>query len=358
LVLFIDLDGSDLPFASTRSLTSMLGQLRDGLGGRPHAFPSSVALCRRTELLSCQAAADDPPPPETAGPFSAAGKRVPAGNFTPGARITAGHVDAARERLILAMAPDLRAAADQVGQPYLQDVLEPLLAGRLSEDDDAAMVSLLRYGGLVTGGRPVRITNPIYREVITRLLRPAPGEPASAGPPSLVLPDGRLDLPRLMNAYLAFLKDVPALPGGYNGFYFMDLLRRLLGDDGHCDPHPAGSATISVLTHKSHGPDHLKRLAVEYKVWRKGRPDPLPRRPPATRPLPAPAPPGRRHPGHLRRPPRGRPGPRALWHHHGARPLRRGHHRAARLITGGVTEAREQVMMPGHGASHPGGCWR
>jgi hypothetical protein len=42
------------------------------------------------------------------------------------------------------------------------------------------------------------------------------------------------------------------------------------------DPSPYNSGHISVLITKSHGPHHLKHTAVEYKLWRKGRPDPLP----------------------------------------------------------------------------------
>ncbi len=69
------------------------------------------------------------------------------------------------------------------------------------------------------------------------------------------------------------------IPGGapqYSELSFMNLLRRRLNDDGHFDPQHIGSGRINVLVHKSNGAGHLKHVAVECKVWRKGRPDPLP----------------------------------------------------------------------------------
>jgi hypothetical protein len=89
-------------------------------------------------------------------------------------------------------------------------------------------VSVLRHFGVAASGSPVRVANPIYREAITRLLASRP-----ASPPSLVLPDGRLDLPRLMDEYMTSVEQLPGLGGWYGGFALMNHLRRRLNDDGH-----------------------------------------------------------------------------------------------------------------------------
>jgi hypothetical protein len=318
LVLFLDLDGIGMMWGST-SFTGMVGQLRDGFSDRPDAFPSSIVLCRREDVRHYQAASgDDPSQLETAGPFSPAVESIRVGNFTssdvqalygqhteetgqeftpeaverafgytqgepwlvnalagevidnmgvePAVRITAGHIDAAKERLILGLVPDLESAASQLNEFYVQRILEPLIAGRLSEQDDDAIVSFLQYFGMVAADRPVRVANPIYREAIVRILESRPQEANTASPPSLVLPDGRLDLPRLMDEYITSMEKIPGRAGWYSGLSFMNLLRRRLNDDEHFDPHPIESGRINVLVHNSHGADHLTQVAVEYKV--------------------------------------------------------------------------------------------
>ena len=86
--------------------------------------------------------------------------------------ITAAHVDTAKERLILARATHLDSLASKLNEPRVRKVIEPMIAGTLPDvdavyDDDVAYVRDL---GLVAQGSPVRIANPIYREVIVRVL--------------------------------------------------------------------------------------------------------------------------------------------------------------------------------------------
>jgi hypothetical protein len=308
LVLLFDVDGIGAIWGGASS-TAMMGQLRDGFSDRPDAFPCSIVLWGP-------------------GAFSPELESIGVGNFTlddvqalygqhteetgqqfteeavnrafgytqgqpwlvnhlardiidhvgaePAVPITAGHVDAAKERLILSLAPDLASTAGQLNDSYARRILKPLIAGRLSEEDDHAFVPFLRYFGVVAADSPIRVANPIYREAIVQILDALPEEPITAAPPSLVLPDGRLDLPRLMDEYLTAMDRTPGGSRSYGEFFFMHQLRRMLNDDGHFDPHPIGSGRIHVLVHKSHGTDQLKHVAVESKVWRKGRPDPLP----------------------------------------------------------------------------------
>ena len=109
--------------------------------------------------------------------------------------ITAAHVDEAKERLILARATHLDSLAARLNEPRVRKFVEPLIAGDLIEadpayDDDASYVRDL---GLIGQGRPLAIANPIYREVIVRVLGGRAQDSVLADPRSFVLPDGRLD---------------------------------------------------------------------------------------------------------------------------------------------------------------------
>jgi hypothetical protein len=86
--------------------------------------------------------------------------------------ITAEHIDEAKERLILAGQTHLYSLMDKLSEPRVCRIIEPLIAGHFlpvdgTYNDDLAY---LRDLGLIQRGRPVRIANPIYREVIVRVL--------------------------------------------------------------------------------------------------------------------------------------------------------------------------------------------
>ncbi|MFR0359550.1 ATP-binding protein [Streptomyces sediminimaris] len=81
--------------------------------------------------------------------------------------VTAEHVDEAKERLILARATHLDSLAARLGEDRVRRIVQPLIAGELllptdTYDDDLAYVRDL---GLVAPDAPVRVANPIYKEV-------------------------------------------------------------------------------------------------------------------------------------------------------------------------------------------------
>jgi hypothetical protein len=85
-------------------------------------------------------------------------------------------------------------------------VLEPVLAGTYegggdAYDDDA---SYARDLGLVAQSKPLRIANPIYREVIVRVLASPAEDRLDASPARFLLPDGRLAFRRLLRAFADF----------------------------------------------------------------------------------------------------------------------------------------------------------
>jgi hypothetical protein len=106
--------------------------------------------------------------------------------------ITAAHMDQAKERLILARATHLDSLVARLQEPRVQRVIEPLIAGQLAAadatyDDDVSYVQDL---GLIAKGNPVRVANPIYREVIARVLAAGIERQITAQPSIFLLPDG------------------------------------------------------------------------------------------------------------------------------------------------------------------------
>jgi hypothetical protein len=86
--------------------------------------------------------------------------------------ITAAHVDEAKDRLILARATHLDSLAARLNEPRVRKIIEPLLVGGFvatdpTYDDD---MSYVRDLGLIARKDPVAVANPIYREVIVRVL--------------------------------------------------------------------------------------------------------------------------------------------------------------------------------------------
>jgi hypothetical protein len=79
--------------------------------------------------------------------------------------------------------------------------VQPLLAGDLIQrdpyDDDLAYTRDL---GLIAPKNPVRIANPIYREVIVRVLTSQVEANVVADPRGFVRSDGRLDFQMLLTA--------------------------------------------------------------------------------------------------------------------------------------------------------------
>jgi len=249
LVLFFD----EVDALRGQSLYSVLAQLRDGFRSRPDAFPASVALCGLRDVRDYRVAAGrDPDRIGSSSPFNVSAKSLRIDDFTPAQvtelywqhtaqtgqeftpeavdlaieysqgqpwlanaiaaeitlemrvpvaePITAGHVDEAKERLILARQTHLDSLVARLGEPRVRKVVEPLLAGTLpvqdlEYNDDVAYVRDL---GLIAPKNPIRIANPIYKEVIVRVLTEGIQSVITAEPRSYLLPDGRLDFGKIL----------------------------------------------------------------------------------------------------------------------------------------------------------------
>jgi hypothetical protein len=120
--------------------------------------------------------------------------------------ITPAHVEGAKETIILARRSHIDSLVARLREPRVRKILDPMLAGERTPgdvlDDDLAYV--LGLGLLRAKGGNYEVANPIYREVIPRALTHVQQMQIVEAPPEYVLPDGSLDMPKLMASFQTF----------------------------------------------------------------------------------------------------------------------------------------------------------
>lgn len=203
--------------------------------------------------------------------------------------ITDDDIDTAKERLIVARATHLDSLVDKLNEPRVQRIIEPLIVGEnpvidQTFNDDAAYVADL---GLIARGKPVRIANPIYKEVIVRVLGSGIEYVVDAEPHQFRLSDGRLDFRKLLTEFTAFWKLNGEILTAENGYHevapqlvLMAFLHRIVNGGGYIDrEYGVGRGRIDLLIRQPYtaasGRRAEQREALELKVWRDGRADPL-----------------------------------------------------------------------------------
>ncbi|MFC7101989.1 hypothetical protein ACFQQB_16895 [Nonomuraea rubra] len=323
------------------SLVSILSQLRDGHNRRPkgHPFPASVVLCGLRDLRDYKVASGgEPDRSNPASPFNIVAESLRLGDFTTDeiaelygrhtqatgqeftkdavdrvfeltqgqpwlvnalaheitfkmgvtGTITAGQVEEAKERLIRARATHLDALAARLHEPRVKRVIEPIVAGTVPSMDDTIDddVSYVHDLGLIPDTRRLEIANPIYREVLLRVLGARTERLVMAHPHSFVLPDGRFDLPRLLEEFVVFWREHGEVLIQQEGYHeaacqiiLMAFLHRLVNGGGQLDrEYAAGTKRLDVLVRWPYtGPDGerlMQREAMELKVWRAKADDP------------------------------------------------------------------------------------
>ncbi|MEV4252181.1 hypothetical protein AB0J52_03315 [Spirillospora sp. NPDC049652] len=308
LVLFFDeIDG-----LTGLSLVSVLSQLRTGYTVSPDAFPYSVALCGLRDIrhwnikaasfrlgdfsFSEVAALYGQHSEETGQKFEDAAVQrafeasqgqpwlvnALARHITRHMRvplsepITDAHMDEAVERLILERATHLDSLVERLYEPRVHRVIEPILAGtRLPLDDRYNDdLSFVRDLGLVSRGRPVQIANPIYQEVIVRVLSQAVETTIDADPRAFLLPDGRLDIPRLLTEFVAFWKangEILDKRETYHEFacqlVFMAFLQRVVNGGGFIDrEYAVGRDRVDIAVRKPYTDEDGCR-AVQFSAF-------------------------------------------------------------------------------------------
>jgi AAA-like domain len=326
-----------------KSLLSVLRQLRASYDHRPEEAPWSVVLCGLRDVRDYKVASGgDPSRLGTSSPFNMKVKSMRLGNFTEGevaalyaqhtaeagqtftesavARafaltagqpwlvnalaheiidemciapptpITVEHVEQAKERLIQTRATHLDSLVARLGEDRVRRIVEPLMAGdtvsNVTYGEDASYVHDL---GLIVLQPEVGIANPIYREVIARVLGTAvEGNIPAALKGRFALPDGRLDMDALLRAFAEFWRENGEVLTGSLIYHevapqlvLMAFLQRIVNGGGFIDrEYGLGRGRIDLLVrwpyepHEKAGQRQWQREAIELKVWRDKKPDP------------------------------------------------------------------------------------
>lgn len=224
IVLFID----EIDALQDEALVSVLRQLRDGYPRRPKGFPQSLALVGLRDVRDYKMAAGGSKRLGTASPFNVKVESLTLRNFTqaevvrlyeqhttdtgqaftpaalhrvfeltqgqpwlvnalarqmveeiapePSLSLTLEHVEQAKEILIKRQDTHLDSLAERLREPRVRAIIEPMLAGQeLGEVFNEDIQFVLDLGLCVMspeGG--LAVANPIYREVLPRVLAVPP----------------------------------------------------------------------------------------------------------------------------------------------------------------------------------------
>jgi hypothetical protein len=167
-------------------------------------------------------------------------------------------------------------------------IIEPLIAGTMmagdiTYDDDASYVRDL---GLTAPTPPARVANPIYREVIVRVLAGAIEDSVTVPRSPFVLPDGRLDMQKLLRAFAEFWREHGEILTSELSYHevapqlvLMAFLQRIVSGGGSIDrEYGVGRGRIDLLVRWPYtdesGQERVQREALELKVWVEKKPDP------------------------------------------------------------------------------------
>jgi hypothetical protein len=207
----------------------------------------------------------------------------------PAAPVTAAHIDEAKERVIRARGPHLDSLAARLREPRVQRVIEPLISGTDTPtvDPEYDDVSYAQDLGLLAPGIEAEIANPIYREIIVRLLTAGLQRSIRVEPRAFLFPDGRIDFRRVLTDFTEFWDANGQILAAKEGYHetaaqliFMAYLQRVINGGGFADrEYGAGTGRIDILVRKPYtGPDGkpaLQKEAIELKVRRAEDGDPL-----------------------------------------------------------------------------------
>jgi hypothetical protein len=328
LVLFID----EIDSLEGSVLVSVLRQIREGFAARPESSPWSLALVGMRDVRDYKIAMDGRDGATGGSPFNIRDRSLLLRNFTGAevaalyaqhtddtgqpfapeaatrafaltqgqpwlvnalaavivdelvtdrtAPITAAHVERARDVLIERQDTHLDSLAERLREPRIRAILEPMLGGESPGEipvDDirfATDLGLLRHIG--SGG--LDVANPIYREIIVRDLAASTRAALPALAPTWLTSDGYLDPERLLEAFLAFWRQHGEPLLGTAPYHevaphlvLMTFLHRVVNGGGSIEREYAiGRGRMDLCVR--HG---QVTLAIELKVWRAGKRDPV-----------------------------------------------------------------------------------
>ncbi|MBF2063105.1 MAG: ATP-binding protein [Calothrix sp. C42_A2020_038] len=327
LVLFID----EIDSLQDETLISVLRQLRDGYRSRPENFPSSVGLIGLQDVRDYKVASGGSDRLNTSSPFNIKVSSITLRNFnasevaelyqqhteetgqifteeataiafdlTQGqpwlvnalakevvekmvrdrsVAITKEHILQAKEILISRQDTHLDSLAEKLREKRVKAIIEPILSGQALPDtpnDDRQYLldlGLLRRdpaGGLV-------IANPIYREVIPRVLVQGTQDSLPHISPSWLTAEGELNKAALLEAFIKFWRQHGEPLLGSTGYHeiaphivLMAFLHRVVNGGGTLEREYAIGSDRMDLCLRYKG----VTLGIELKVWREKKRDP------------------------------------------------------------------------------------
>ena len=321
LVVFLD----EIDALRDDVLTSVLRQLRDGHPTRPEGFPWSLALVGLRDVRDYKIASGGSEHQHTSSPFNikvesltmrdfvadevaelyAQHTEETGQRFEPDAvarafeltrgqpwlvnamarqlvqvlvtdrrcAITKADVDRARDILIERQDTHLDSLAERLRDPRVRAVIEPMLTGdllpQLPPDDLRFVIDL----GLIRRGidGSLEIANPIYREVLPRVLTQGVVDAIPSLKPTWLRPDGNLDTEQLLSAFLSFWREhgeflLASTP--YNEaaphLVLMAFLHRVVNGGGRIEREYAAGSKRLDLRVEFRG----VVLGIEVKTWK------------------------------------------------------------------------------------------
>ncbi len=328
IVLFID----EIDSLRDNALISILRQIRDGHPRRPKGFPQSIALIGLRDVKDYKVASGGSQRLNTASPFNIKVKSLTLRNFnaTEVAQLYQQHTQAtgqifteeamrlafdltqgqpwlvnalakeaveelvpdlsqpidadvirqAKEILIQRQDTHLDSLAERLREDRVRAVIEPMLGGQelgiISNDDRQYLVDLGLLVRRPEGG--LTIANPIYREVLPRVLASGPQDSLPVIQPSWLTPEGQLNTEQLLQAFLDFwrqhgeplLKSAPYAEVAPH-IVLMAFLHRVANGGGNLEREYAiGTGRMDLCLRYGD-----VTLGIELKVWRDTKPDPL-----------------------------------------------------------------------------------
>ena len=316
------------------TLLSVLRQLRAGYEQRPEGFPQSVVLCGVRDIRDYRIRSSTGEVIAGGSPFNVAAKSLRMGDFTEaetrtlmaqhteetGQRFSSSALDsvwtqtrgqpwlvnalcagacfdnkegrdrsrpievddvyAAREELILSRRTHLDQLAHKLEEERVRRVVEPLLSGGEARHQ-VRDLEYVRDLGLIDGGEPPRIANPIYAEVVPRELGYILQSSLDVQVAWYVDDDGRLDMTRLLTAFGTFFGEHSEHWLGRFGEYpeagpqliLQAYLQRVVNGGGRIEREYGlgrGRTDLLVLWPREAGQpsDLWERFVVECKVLR------------------------------------------------------------------------------------------
>ncbi|MBD2318440.1 ATP-binding protein [Pseudanabaena sp. FACHB-1050] len=326
LVVFLD----EIDALSNETLISVLRQLRSGFPNRPQGFPQSVALVGMRDVRDYKYASGGGERLNTSSPFNIKVRSFTLSNFSleevrnlyqqhteatgqiftpeaidlafhltqgqpwlvnaiakeiteyiakdPNTPITPELVNQAKEILIQRQDTHLDSLAERLREERVRAIIQPILAGQELPDVPQDDVRYVLDLGLCSNENGLAIANPIYQEVLPRVLAYVTSASMGYIQPIWLTEQGEFVPERLLESFLEFwrqhgeplFKSTP-YPEIAPHLVLMAFLHRVVNGKGTLEREYAiGSGRMDLCLRYG-----KVTLGMELKVWRDKKPDPL-----------------------------------------------------------------------------------